>query len=67
MHESVRINHCAGMYFSQLAFNHAGVEVMDLTGVSCGCFSADCSSAGGIPPANSASEMIALHPPEKKR
>lgn len=36
MHESICISHCVGMYLSPLAFNYAGDEVMDLTGVSCG-------------------------------
>lgn len=61
MHESVHISHCVGMHFSQFAFNHSEGEVMDLTGVSGVCFSADCSSAGGISPEQT------VHPPEKKR
>lgn len=50
MHKSVHISHCVGMHFSQLAFKYAVDEVMDLTGVCCACFCADCSSCFGISP-----------------
>lgn len=50
MQKYVHISHCVGMHFSQLAFNHAADEVMDLTGVCCACFRADCSTCFGISP-----------------